>query len=327
MEQEILLSVIIPVYNVEEYLPRCLESVLNQTYSNLEILLVDDGTPDSSGQICDAYAARDSRIRVIHKENGGLSSARNAGLDAATGEYIAFLDSDDWIEPETYETLLSLAKQYDVKLVCGGRYDVSSGTGEKTVGLCPPRQEVVTAEEALRRLFLWDNIDSAAWDKLYHSSLFRRVRFPLGVICEDVPIQYGIMLDAGRIAMCDKPLYNYYHRPGSITTASVSEKTFHFADHTAVIYPYICKHYPGLKREARYFRVRSLVYAMQCVDLAGEEARNTFALRYRETARELRRHLSFLLTAPFFGRKERLTDLTLTFGVYRLVRWIYRRGK
>ena len=323
MEQDILISVIVPVYNVEEYLPRCVDSILAQTYANLEIILVDDGTKDASDRICDEYARKDSRVRVIHKENGGLSSARNAGLEAASGEYLAFVDSDDWIEPETYETLLGLALREQVKLVCGGRYDISAETGLREVGLCPPRQEVVDGEEAVRRLFVWDNIDSAAWDKLYHRSLFREVRFPLGKICEDIPIMYRIFLDAGRVAMCDRPLYNYFHRPGSITTASVSEKTFHFAEHTAVIYPYICENYPGLAKEARYFRVRSLVYAMQCVDLAGEEDRCRFAPQYREAARELRKHALFLISGPFFGKKERLTDMTLALGLYRLVRRLY----
>ncbi|MBQ8834487.1 MAG: glycosyltransferase [Oscillospiraceae bacterium] len=323
MEQDILISVIVPVYNVEAYLPRCVDSILAQTYSNLEIILVDDGTRDASDKICDDYARKDSRVRVIHKENGGLSSARNAGIDTAKGEYLAFVDSDDWIEPETYETMLGLARQYGVKLVCGGRYDVSSETGQREVGLCPPRQEVVDGEEVVRRIFLWENIDSASWDKLYHRSLFREIRFPLGKICEDIPIMYRIVLDAGRVAMCDKPFYNYYHRPGSITTASVSEKTFHFAEHTAVIYPYICLNHPHLKNEARYFRIRSLVHTMLCVDLAGKAARKEFAGQYREAARELRASLPFLLTSPFFGQKERLTDLTLALGAYRLLRRIY----
>ena len=103
MNQNPRISVIVPVYNVEQYLPRCVESILAQTYENLEILLVDDGAKDGSGAICDAYARQDERVKVIHKENGGLSSARNAGIDASTGEYLSFVDSDDWIEPDMYE--------------------------------------------------------------------------------------------------------------------------------------------------------------------------------------------------------------------------------
>ena len=220
MNQSPRISVIVPVYNVEQYLPRCVESILAQTYENLEILLVDDGTKDNSGAICDAYARQDARVKAIHKKNGGLSSARNAGIDAATGEYLSFVDSDDWIEPDMYEKMMALMEKYGVRLVCAGRWDVSSETGEKTLGLCPPKEEAISGEELVRRIFHWENIDSAAWDKLYHKSLFASVRYPLGVICEDVPTTYRIALDAGQAAMLPCPVYNYYHRPGSITSSS-----------------------------------------------------------------------------------------------------------
>ena len=180
MNQNPRISVIVPVYNVEQYLPRCVESILAQTYENLEILLVDDGTKDNSGAICDAYARQDARVKAIHKKNGGLSSARNAGIDAATGEYLSFVDSDDWIEPDMYEKMMALMEKYSVRLVCAGRWDVSSETGEKTLGLCPPKEEVISGEALVRRIFHWENIDSAAWDKLYHKSLFASVRYPLG---------------------------------------------------------------------------------------------------------------------------------------------------
>ena len=208
MNQNPRISVIVPVYNVEQYLPRCVESILAQTYENLEILLVDDGTKDNSGAICDAYARQDARVKAIHKKNGGLSSARNAGIDAATGEYLSFVDSDDWIEPDMYEKMMALMEKYSVRLVCAGRWDVSSETGEKTLGLCPPKEEVISGEELVRRIFHWENIDSAAWDKLYHRSLFASARYPLGVICEDVPTTYRIALDAGQAAMLPCPVYN-----------------------------------------------------------------------------------------------------------------------
>ena len=220
MDKKPLISVIVPVYKVEAYLGRCVESLLSQTYENLEIILVDDGSPDNCGQICDTYAARDTRIRVIHKENGGLSSARNAGIDVARGEYLGFVDSDDWVDVHTYEWLLNMALEENVKLVCAGRYDYYSWSGEKRVGLCPPKQEVIDGEELVKRIFLWDNVDSAAWDKLYHRSLFREIRYPLGVVSEDLPVTYRIALDAGRVGMLDRPVYYYFHREGSITTAA-----------------------------------------------------------------------------------------------------------
>ena len=166
MSRETLLSVIIHVYNVEEYLAKCLNSILGQTYQNLEVILVNDGSRDGSGTICDDYARKDTRVRVIHKENGGLSSARNAGMDAATGEYITFVDSDDWLEADGYEHLMELMERYQVKLVCGGNYDVDGGTGERTLGVCPAKEEVVTAEEFVGRMFMWQGCDSSACDKI-----------------------------------------------------------------------------------------------------------------------------------------------------------------
>ena len=121
MGERPLISVIVPVYKVEEFLPKCVASIRGQTYENLEIILVDDGSPDGCGAMCDGYAREDARIKVIHKKNGGLSDARNAGIDIARGEYIGFVDSDDWSEPEMYETLLTTALKENVKLVCGGR--------------------------------------------------------------------------------------------------------------------------------------------------------------------------------------------------------------
>lgn len=327
MQQDILVSVIVPVYNVEEYLGRCVESILVQTYTNLEVILVDDGAKDSSGHICDDYAARDARVRVIHKENGGLSSARNAGIDAATGDYLEFVDSDDWIEPDAVETMLTLALEHQTELVVAGRYDVKAKSGERKRGLCPLKTEMISAEEMVSRMFRWDNCDSAACDKLFHRRLFREIRFPYGVVCEDVPIMYKIVLDAGRVAMCDKPIYNYYHRPGSITFTAVSEKNFHFSRHTAVILPYIQSNYPGLLREANYLRLRSLVYAVQSVDLASPSDQKKFEDLCREARNALRGMTSFILTCPYLKRKERITDLLLAFGLYRSLRKVFTREK
>ena len=325
MEQDILISVIVPVYNVEAYLPRCVDSILNQTYSNLEIILVDDGTKDDSDKICDDYAEKDRRIRVIHKENGGLSSARNAGIDIARGEYLAFVDSDDWIEPDALESLLRTAREQQTELVIAGRWDVKAKTGEKKKGLCPEKLETIPAEEAVRRIFTWDHCDSASWDKLYHRRLFREIRFPVGKICEDVPIMYRIVLDAGRVAMLDKPVYNYFHRDGSITTTkTISEKTFHFSQHTEIILADIRKNWPQLETEARYLRVRSLVYSVQSVDLAAPEDRRRFTQLCSEERKMLRGHMGFILTSPLFNRKERVTGLLVAVGLYRSLRCIYR---
>lgn len=326
MDREKLLSVIVPVYNVEAYLPRCVDSILQQSYDNLEVILVDDGSKDGSGRICDEYARRDSRVKVLHKENGGLSSARNAGLDAAAGAYLTFVDSDDWIEPESYGPMIALLEETGAALVCGGRYDVDGKTGEKTLGLCPKKRERISAEELVGRIFLWDGCDSSACDKLYRRRLFDKLRYPEGKVCEDVCVTYRIVLEGETAALWDRPFYNYYHRPDSITTAGLSEKSFHFSQHTAEIYPYIREQYPSIAPQARFFRVRSLSHILLLLDQAEPETRQRFAKEYRAARKELGRHTLFFLTGPHFGTQERVRNLLLVLGLYRRLRPLLHRS-
>ena len=326
MNQEVLLSVIIPVYNVEEYLVKCVESILGQTHQKLEIILVNDGSKDGSGVICDEFAARDSRVTVIHKENGGLSSARNAGLAVAKGEYISFIDSDDWIEADAYEHLLGLMRHYQVKLVCGGNWDVDGGTGEKTLGVCPKKEEFVTAEEFVGKMFLWDGCDSSVCDKIFHRSLLENFRFPEGQVSEDVAITYKIVLGADRAVLSAYPFYNYYHRTGSISrTAEITDKTFHFSRHTAAILSYIQEHHPSIEPQARYLRVRALAHILLLLEQSEAEVRAKFAKEYRFARKELKKHTAFLLKCPWLSRKEKITDLLLNLGLYRTLRPIFHR--
>ena len=293
MDRKALISVIVPVYNVEAFLPRCVDSILAQTYENLEIILVDDGSPDGCGTICDGYAAKDNRVKVIHKENGGLSSARNTGLESAAGEYITFVDSDDWIEPDAYAHLLEVMDRYQVKLVCGGNFDVDGATGKKTLGLCPKKEEVLSSEEFVGRMFLWQGFDSSACDKIYHRSLLETFRYPEGRVCEDVAITYKIVLSTDRAALSDRPFYNYYHRPGSITistAAEISDKTFHFSQHTEQIYGYIREHHPAIEPQARYLRVRSLTHILLLLEQSEAEVRRNFAAEYRHARKELKKN-------------------------------------
>lgn len=232
-----LISVIIPVYQVEPYLRRAVDSVLGQTYRNLDIILVDDGSPDRCPKICDEYAAREARVRVVHKKNGGLSDARNAGLDVAGGDYIAFLDSDDYYAPCFIEVLYNaLIRSHARVALC--RYEV---TGPGSGGLSPDfdrayrqwkdgkaEESVYTGEELLANQY--DAICQDAtyfivsWNKLYEASLWKDIRFPKGRIHEDEATTYKLLERAGRGVYVRLGLYAYFSAAGSITRDRFSVK-------------------------------------------------------------------------------------------------------
>lgn len=217
-----LISVIIPVYRVEKYLNRCVESVVSQSYRNLEIILVDDGSPDRCGEMCDAWAEKDRRIRVIHKHNGGLSDARNAGIRAAIGEYIVFVDSDDYIAQEMIERLLRAAKDADTPMAicnvyCIDTHDVPTGESDHS----PIRDEVLTADQILPRFYQeLGLLYIVAWNKLYHRSLLKHETFPVGKWHEDEFVAAQLIWKAGRAACIGYMGYCYVRqRDGSIMSA------------------------------------------------------------------------------------------------------------
>lgn len=210
-----LISVIIPVYDVEKYLPTCVESVIGQTYANLEIILVDDGSPDECGALCDTYALRDTRVRVIHQTNQGLSAARNAGLAVMTGSYVTFVDSDDWLHPECIERLHGLSQHSGA--------DISVCSMVRTAG------EGATLERGFVEIFNLSRAAAiaqivkprygsmvAAWGKLYRAELFSHVRFPVGRLHEDAFTTYRVILKSDTITLTTERLYFYRQRPDSI---------------------------------------------------------------------------------------------------------------
>ena len=213
MKNRPLITIIVPVYNIENYLHQCIDSLLAQTYSNLEIILVDDGSKDNSGKICDDYAFVDSRIRVIHKSNGGLSDARNIGLSLAMGEYIGFVDSDDWIDPDMYELLLNSAIETGSYItVCGYYREYVNQKLE-----CCSKKKVYTQEEALSKLLVNIELQSHAVTKLYRKFLWDNIEFPVGKFYEDVLTTYKLFLRTNSVSVIDKCCYHYRQRIGSIT--------------------------------------------------------------------------------------------------------------
>ena len=221
-----LISVIVPIYNVEDYLDRCVESIVKQTYKHLEIILVDDGSPDNCPQICDGWAEKDSRIKVIHKENGGLSDARNAGLKITTGEIVSFIDSDDWIEMDN--------------------------------------DGVLDTQSAMKELLNDGKLKQHVWNKIYKFDLIQDVPFEKGKYHEDVFWSYLIVGRAKRISVITDSFYNYVQRSNSIMGEGFSAKRLDALDANYLRCEYMKKHFPELYDHALYVYIGSCHYQLQC---------------------------------------------------------------
>ena len=210
-----LISVIVPIYKVENYLDRCVESIVKQTYENLEIILVDDGSPDNCPEMCDAWAQKDRRIKVIHKQNGGLSDARNAGMKIASGQYMAFIDGDDYIAPEMYQLLSEciLSDNSDIA-ACGVEMVFEDGTAPRP--LTPEGRFVLNRDAAMQAVIREFPLKQPVWYKLYKADLIRNIYFPVGKYHEDVFWTWRAVARAEKISVFDTPCYYYVQRSGSI---------------------------------------------------------------------------------------------------------------
>ncbi len=213
-----LISIIVPVYKVERYLSQCIDSIINQTYTNLEIILVDDGSPDNCGMICDEYARLDNRIKVIHKENGGLSSARNAGLDIATGEYIGFVDSDDYIDDLLVSETINIIKKENVDLVKFGYYKEGKHFKIKNNFVLPTNKPIdSTGEEVRNNIFKTDNL-CTCWGNIYKANIAKKIMFDNSIsVGEDFLYVTNYLTKCNKIYISDKHYYHYIINQNSLT--------------------------------------------------------------------------------------------------------------
>ena len=212
-----MISVIVPIYKVEKYLRRCIDSILGQTYSDLEVILVDDGSPDGCPEICDEYEKKDPRVKVIHQKNGGLSAARNVGLDICIGEHITFVDSDDWLHPQMLERLLdAINSAPDVGVSVCGYCETSQEESVSNVESNGPT-ELLAGEKAVEAIMGPDNVMLVtAWGKLYQRELFTGIRYPVGRIHEDEFVTYKLYILSKNVAIVREKLYFYFQREDSI---------------------------------------------------------------------------------------------------------------
>jgi len=222
------ISVIVPVYKVEKYIEKCVDSILAQSFTDFELWLVDDGSPDNCGAICDAYAEMDARVKVIHKKNGGLSDARNAALDVMQGKYVFFVDSDDWIASDALESTHTALKRTGAKVATGNIVSVYEDGREKTLYAPTQEEKILRGEEMLTTL-----LRPNAWNRLYDAEVFRDLRYPVGRLYEDVFLYHRILERIDSMVLTGKNSYYYLVRTGSIMNMAYNIK---FTDIVDAVY-------------------------------------------------------------------------------------------
>ena len=256
-----LITIVVPIYNVEKYLTKCIESIIKQTYVNIQIILVDDGSTDSCYEICKEYKNKDNRIEIIHKSNGGLSDARNIGIESAQGEFITFIDSDDYIENEYIEYLFKILIDNNADVsICDYKYVNEQG---KIGNKYKNNDEIIiyNAKEALYELCKNELISNSAWAKLYKIELFRDIRYPKGRIFEDIATTYKVFDKANRIVFGGRPLYNYLYRKSSISKKGFSINRLNAVEFVEEMTAYIENKYGERENLCRKRRFVEYIYA------------------------------------------------------------------
>lgn len=315
------ISVIVPVYNVEQYLERCVDSIINQTYTNLEIILVNDGSTDNSGKLCDELAKKDERIRVIHKENGGLSDARNRGIDEAESDLVGFIDSDDYIDSDMYEVLLKSLNDTDADLSMCALYDVYNNTPEAQV----TNKETwkLSSEQAIKMVMEAKILSVTAVNKLYRKSLFTDLKFEVGKIAEDAFIMIKLLDKCEKIVATNEKKYYYVHRENSITTQKFSTKFLNVIEAYEQNSNIILEKYPKLKDVAQTRMNWAYFYVLDRLLL--DDNYNDKELENKLIS-YLKNHRKDILNDPLFtkGRKIGFIALLLSRNLYRKL--IEKRG-
>lgn len=254
------ISVVVPIYNVEQYLDQCVKSIVNQSYTNLEIILVDDGSQDRCSDICDKWEIKDERIRVIHKINGGLSDARNCGMEIATGDYFSFIDSDDFVDTSMYSKLLNGIQKYNADIAVCGRYMYRDGKCKKRHSVNDIK--VFNEDEGIGELLRGVYIDESACGKLYKRELWEGIHFPYGEINEDIITIPHVFEKSKRIVHVSEPLYYYRYNPKSITNGGYNKKDRIVFRHIEYIKKFIKKRHTYLNEECIIFQYRYAVAQM-----------------------------------------------------------------
>lgn len=305
-QRPILISIIVPIYNIVSLLPRCVNSIRRQTYRNLEIILVDDGSTDTSGAMAEKMALEDKRIKVLHKENGGSSSARNLGISVATGDYIGFVDSDDYIEPQMYERLLSVAVQEGLLMVSASRDEIDQ-EGNQLPNVCEPpeKAELWECEHFMRELLLHRG-DCSFCTKLLHASLLKEERFPEGELNEDFYLLVKLLPKIPAVAILPEQDYHVFYRMGSNTrTQNKDEFPQVFTDivrNADRVSEIVKREYPDLIPEAMRFSLFQRLDYMLHIPISLMNKQNDF---YMQVKKFLAKNRMQALQSPYLTRKNK----------------------
>lgn len=313
-------SIVVPVYNVEDYLKYCVDSLINQSYKNIEIILLDDGSTDDSGRICDEYAQEDDRVRVLHIENGGLSNARNTGVNVASAEWVIFIDSDDYYDRRTVEYLVQLQKKYAVDLVATSVIEVRDFQSDDFIGSLTDIDSLkLDRYTALKEMFYGNIVGTHPGGKLYKKEILMKFPFPKGMIYEDLAVSFEHIGACNEIAVGYINLYKYYRRPGSIVNSSYSDKFLDFYKAIELNREYVERDYPNDQEMKKALTVRYVFKGLHVVHaLLGSQMYE----QVNKIRKEYRRYWKDILINSHITRKNKLKYLLLLLSphLYQKVR-------
>lgn len=312
---EPLISVILPIYNIEQYLPTCMEALFSQTYKNLEFILIDDGSRKECSNLCDSYLDIDNRVVVYHKENGGLSDARNYGIKRSNGEYITCIDPDDYVDLDYVEYLFTVLNKYRCKMsICQHRIKYDNGSikdnGRK-------QDEEIGTKLCIERMLYHDVIDTSAWGKLYHRSLFDKIEYPKGKLFEDIGTTYALMMKCGKIAVGYESKYNYIFHNNSIVNGEFKPNKLDMLEMTDKMATDVIDRYPelwkGVQRRQVYARFSTL---NQMLNVVGYDKERQEILDY---IKKYKKAIMFNSKNP---KRDKIALIILTFS-YKLYRFCW----
>ena len=327
MKQTPLISIIIPIYNIMDCLEKCVDSCINQTYRNIEIIMVDDGSTDGTGELCDKLKEKDSRIRVFHKENGGSSSARNLGIEQAKGDYLGFVDSDDFISATMYEHLMTAIQEYDVSIAQVSRDEIDD-RGNKLPDVCtPPKKAFFCTSDEFMKELLMHRGDCSFCTKLIKKELFADKKFPVGKLNEDFFLLLQMLKEVEGIYILPEQHYHVFYRIGSNTRKKdkneFSRVFKDIVDNADVAQEIVDKQYPQLREVCIRFGLFQRLDYMLHIPVVQMNSDNEF---YVGVKKHLRKHMKDTLMNPYLTKKNKIYLMLLTIAP-KMVRVVHQKVK